>query len=211
MPPEPQERESVSDEALAYRVQTGCTASMSLLCERFWPRLLHVLERRLRQQADAEDVAQLTLVRVMEQIDRYDPRQRFSPWIFTISLRLASDHQRRTNRRGETPLSERPGHAPTPDSLAMDREERDQLWTLAERLLTPDQWTALWLFYGEGHSAREVAHAMRKATFSVRALLYRGRKLLRPHLRAHSKLTARQKPESAASPVLERPFPFLAG
>jgi RNA polymerase sigma-70 factor, ECF subfamily len=190
MTSESRQADGVSDELLACRVQAGCRESAAELYQRFRPRLLYVLEKRLLQRSDAEDVVQQTMVRVIEHIDSYDLRQRFSPWIFTIALRLTTDLLRRRGRsriQQNIPLA-LVDHAVPPDRQVMDREQRDLLWRLAETVLTPEQWTALWLFYGEGYSAKEVARAMGRASVSVRVLLYRGRKALEPHLNDHANL-----------------------
>lgn len=138
MTSEPSQTNGVSDELLACRVQAGCRKSTAELYQRFRPRLLYVLEKRLLQRSDAEDVVQQTMVRVIEHIDRYDLGQRFSPWIFTIALRLATDLLRRRGRsRIQQNISLAPvDHALPPDRQVMDREQRDLLWRLAETVLS---------------------------------------------------------------------------
>ncbi len=188
MTTEPTEAENVSDELLACHVQAGCRESSAELYLRFRPRLLHVLEKRLPQRVDAEDVVQQTMVRVLQRIDSYDLRRRFSPWIFTIAMRLATDFLRRRSRSNPQQLVHLAlvDEALPPDRQASDKEQRDQLWTLADRVLTPDQWTALWLFYGESQTAGEVARTLGKSTVSIRVLLYRARKALQPHLNSYA-------------------------
>jgi RNA polymerase sigma-70 factor (ECF subfamily) len=176
----------LSDEQLAERVQTGCAESFAELDRRFRPRLLHVLLRRLSTREDAEDVVQQTLFRVFEKIHLYDPRQRLSPWVFTIGLRLAAQHGRRkqlpVNQETDRPLDLT---CPTlgPEQQLSRREERDSLWEVADRVLKPEQWTALWLFYGEEQSIKEVAQSLGRTKTSVSVLLFRARRTLLPHLK----------------------------
>ena len=175
-----------SDEQLAVRVQGGCAASFAALDHRLRPRLLHVLSRRLSTREDAEDVVQQTLLRVFEKIHLYDSRQRLSPWVFTIALRLAAQYVRR-KQIPVTPESDN-GHefvdrTRLPEDQAISHEERDQLWTLADKVLKPEQWTALWLFYGEEQSIKEVAQSLGRTKTSVSVLLFRARRTLLPHLR----------------------------
>ena len=153
---------------------------------------MHVLRRRLRSLADAEDLTQLTLLRAYQRIDRYDPRRRFSAWLFTIALRLSVDHHRRQRAVcGEAALGGVADARPDPAEAASDRERRNDLWDIAERVLTPDQWTALWLHYGEDQTAAEIANVLGRSAMHVRVLLYRARKALAPHLTHHT------EPESA--------------
>jgi RNA polymerase sigma-70 factor (ECF subfamily) len=175
-----------SDEQLAQRVQDGCAESFAELDRRLRPRLLHVLTRRLPTREDAEDVVQQTLLRVYEKIHLYDPRQRLSPWIFTIALRLAAGHSRRKTlpmgQQVDGPLELTDG-SHSPPEQASRREERDQLWQIADRALKAEQWTALWLFYGEEQSIKEVAQSLGRTKTSVSVLLFRARKALLPHLK----------------------------
>ncbi len=175
-----------SDEQLARRVQEGCADSFAELDCRFRPRLLHVLARRLPTREDAEDVLQQTLLRVYEKIQLYDPRQRLSPWIFTIALRLAAGHTRKKTLPMKPQAEDHwqlIDAAHSPYEQARRREERDQLWRIADRVLKAEQWTALWLFYGEEQSINEVAQSLGRTKTSVSVLLFRARKALLPHLR----------------------------
>lgn len=175
-----------SDEQLAARFQDGCAESFAELDRRLRPRLLHVLVRRLATREDAEDVVQQTLWRVVEKIHLYDRNQRLSPWVFTIALRLAAQHGRRKqlpiNQVAERQL-DLPCPTLGPEELLSRREERDQLWDVADRVLKPEQWTALWLFYGEEQSIKDVARSLGRTKTSVSVLLYRARRMLAPHLR----------------------------
>jgi RNA polymerase sigma-70 factor, ECF subfamily len=176
----------LSDERLAERVQAGSAEAFAELDRRFRPRLLHVLLRRLPTREDAEDVVQQTLFRMFEKIHLYDSQQRLSPWVFTIGLRLAAQHGRRkqlpANQEAERPL-DLTCPAPGPDEQFSRCEERDQLWDVADRVLKPEQWTALWLFYGEEQSIKEVAQSLGRTKTSVSVLLFRARRTLLPHLK----------------------------
>lgn len=182
-PPCPAE---MSDEQLAVRVQAGCADSFTELDRRLRPRLLYVLIKRLSTREDAEDVVQQTMLRVFEKIRLYDPRQRFSPWVFTIGLRLAAQH----GRRKQLPVHQESdchpdpqSRAPGPEELVSLREQRDHLWDVADQVLKPEQWTALWLFYGEEQSIKEVAQSLGRTKASVSVLLFRARRTLLPHLK----------------------------
>ncbi len=195
---------ATSDEDLARRVQAGCADSFNELAARLRPRLLFVLRRRLRNEADAEDVAQKTLLRAYEKIDIYNPARKFTPWLFTIALRLATDHHRHRQR---IPHTQTPGESasavadpqPTPAQQAIVQEQATDLWALAEKHLKPDQWTALWLLYGEGHTVKEVAQALGRTAVSVRVLLFRARKMLAPHLTKYTEAVD-QKTTNIATP-----------
>lgn len=199
---------AASEEDLACRVQDGCADSFTELANRLQPRLMFVLRRRLGHEADAEDVAQRTLLRVFEKIKQYDPTQRFSPWLFTIAIRLATDHQRKKTlpTTANDPSLSVIDSQPSPAQQVVAQENNDDMWAVAQRVLKTDQWTALWLLYGEGQTVNEVATSLNRSTVSVRVLLHRARKKLTPHLAqftAHSTVESPEEPEpnSATLPI----------
>jgi len=183
---------AASEEVLACRVQEGCERSFEELVRRLYPRLLFVLQRRLQNHADAEDVAQKTLLRAYENIASYNANRKFAPWLFTIGLRLAVDHHRQQKSANQATgylVTAVADPQPTPEQQAIRLEQSDDLWSLAEKTLKPDQWTALWLLYGEGQTVKEIAQSLGRTQVSVRVLLFRSRKVLAPLLAKFS-LTA---------------------
>jgi len=197
-------RHPVSDETLACRVQAGCADSFNELAGRLQPRLLFVLKRRLPHHADAEDIAQKTLLRAYEKIALYNSARKFSPWLFTIALRLAADYHRQPRLLTHSTENYAEAIADptlTPEQQAIGAEAADDIWALAQRVLTTDQWTALWLLYGEGQSVKEIAAALGRTNVSVRVLLFRARKMLTPHLAKYSRATDNETSEFVDSPL----------
>lgn len=175
---------SVTDEQLARRAQGGCARSFELLVRRFQVPLLHFLSKRLRSPADAEDVLQETFVRAFQQIARYRERWRFSTWIFTIAHRTAvSHHRKRMSEAGRARGSARPEVSPPPPDRRMAEEEsRLRFWELARRVLTDEQFTAVWLYYVEEMPTRQITRVLNCSWVSVKTTLYRARRRLEPHL-----------------------------
>lgn len=172
-----------SDETLAAAAQCGCGDSWSLLTQRYHDRLIHFLWHRTAQPADAEDLAQETLLRAWDRLDQFTPNRRFAAWLFTIAARIAIDHHRRQAARPTVPLSEQVGLKRGPDEQLSRLEQRDNLWALAARVLTADQYEATWLRYGEDLEPREIAEVMNRPGVSVRVLLLRSRKRLEAALK----------------------------
>ena len=71
-----------------------------------------------------------------------------------------------------------------PSALVELREESDNVWLLAGRVLSVEQRSALWLRYAEDLSIEEVARILDKRRVTVRVLLFRAREALAGHLNA---------------------------
>jgi RNA polymerase sigma-70 factor, ECF subfamily len=164
---------------LVRRAQGGCADSCAELSRRFRPGLLKFLANQLGgRHADAEDIAQEALARAFQHFDRFDPRYRFSTWLYTIATRLAHDDAR-SRRRQPKQISLRDidcaSSETNVDLLAQRQEEVGNLWQTARRALSQDEYAAMWLRYGEDLSPVEIAKVMRKTRIGVRVLLHRAR------------------------------------
>ncbi|MBX3420743.1 MAG: sigma-70 family RNA polymerase sigma factor [Pirellulaceae bacterium] len=175
-------------QTLARLAVGGCEESFAQLAERFRPRLVHVLQRRLgsgHAQVDAEDVVQEALLKAYRNLAQYDSRYRFSTWLYTIAFRVAQDRLRQQRRwlNFVTEWSQLNRQA-QPQSVERAVELEDQvegLWSSARRLLTADQYAALWLRYGEDLEISEVSQILGKKPGNVRVLLHRARLVLIEH------------------------------
>lgn len=76
-------------------VRKGDLEGLAVVMDEYQGRLLRYLVRLVKEQAIAEDLFQLTWLRVMEKIRSYDSSRDFAPWLFTIARHLALDHLRR--------------------------------------------------------------------------------------------------------------------
>lgn len=168
---------------LVRRAQGGDRLAMEELARRFRPRLVHLLGRRTGRWADADDIAQQALLRAFERIDQHDGRRPFSTWLYRIAWRMAVDLHRRP--RPEPGLDCNTLCDPRgrdPQDAAADAELRQNLWSIARRVLSADQYCVLWLRYAEDMSINDVARVLRRTRISVRVLLHRARRRLAPHL-----------------------------
>ena len=170
-------------EELACRAQSGSSESFAELVERFTEPLYNFLALRTPTTADAEELVQETFLRAWHKLDRYDSEWRFSTWLFTIAKRLAASGWRRAPARSlETPGFEEPCSTEDPERAVSAREEDSNLWSVAERVLTADQRSALWLRFAEDLPTDEVARILKKRPATIRVLIFRAREALAAHL-----------------------------
>lgn len=171
-----------SPEELALRARDGSLAAFADLVRLFEGRLINFLLRRVPTAQDAEDLAQEAFVRAWTHIADYDPRWRFSTWLFTIASRLAISQQRRAalvRPAHEALVNAQRGLEPEHAGDAMiTREAFDLVWQIAEQKLSRDQISALWLRYAEDCSIGEIATILRKSQVGVRVMLFRARQTI---------------------------------
>ncbi|MBW2230457.1 MAG: sigma-70 family RNA polymerase sigma factor [Deltaproteobacteria bacterium] len=142
--------------------------------------LLRYLERMVGDTATAEELVQETFFRVHKARARYEPRARFSTWLYRIATNLALNELSRPRRRYiHEEQDEGRLHAAQP--RIEDVVELRRMGDTLERELAklPErQRIALWLSAAEGQSYAEVAQVLETTEKSVKALVHRGRAAL---------------------------------
>jgi RNA polymerase sigma-70 factor (ECF subfamily) len=168
---------------LVVRAQGGCEASFAELARRYYPRLVQLVLPRIpgSSHMDAEDIAQESLARAFLKLDAFDPRYRFSTWLYTIAIRIATDHNRGVRRRlalletHRTLFELRSSTSASSAAECEQREVTDRIWQVARASLGEPLYTAMWLRFAEDLSVAEIASVMRKTKVGVRVLLHRAR------------------------------------
>ena len=80
-----------SELQLIEAAKAGSADAFADLVRSYRERLLRFLLTRCSSLADAEDVLQDTLISAYRYIHSYDPRWRFSTWLYRIAIRNAVD------------------------------------------------------------------------------------------------------------------------
>lgn len=169
--------ESASDEELARATADGSVDAFDVLARRYQVPLLRFIARRFRHAADAEDVCQETFVRAFGAIETFDTRRSFRPWLFSIAFRQGVTAVRREQVRRTDVLAE-DDRLPGRSAMSGEGEEGD-LWSVARRLLSAEQSSALWLVHVESMPIVEVAAVLGKTAGSVKVMIHRARERLR--------------------------------
>lgn len=132
--------EAQDDPALRERFVRGDRAAFDALVSPHLDALYTLCVRLTRNPSEAEDLAQETLVRVLQQADRYDPERPFRPWLLKVGLNLCRDRIRTVWWRrvwsldraaeGEAPLVDGSDPEAGSEAAEVDRRIRTALATL---------------------------------------------------------------------------------
>ena len=185
------------DAALMLRVKRCDRAAFAALVARYQQPLLNFIYRTLRDEAEAEDVAQNVFLQVYKSRDRYQRTARFSTWLFTIARNLCLNEIRRRSRHPADSLDE--PHAENeeqpqrqyPDKsapLPADNVLHDELAAKVEAALSAlpeNQRTAILLCRQDELSYEEIAKVLGCSLSATKSLIHRGRETLKEQLKPY--------------------------
>ena len=80
-------------------ILSGDKEAYAVLIKRYQKPLFNLMLRMTLNSEDALDLTQDTFVRAYEKLDRFNPANRFFPWLYTIGLNLARDFKRKKRVR----------------------------------------------------------------------------------------------------------------
>ncbi|HME72336.1 MAG TPA: sigma-70 family RNA polymerase sigma factor [Myxococcota bacterium] len=180
--------EPATDERLVERVLGGDKTAFESLYSRYFNRIFHYLEKRLRNRADTEETVQEVFFNVFSSIDSYRGEAPFVAWVFGLTRRTLARRFKK-KRHATVPLGE--DELEGVDLLLSSiRREPDPLeaYEATERLarmtaavtqeLSSEQWNLFRLHHLQNKPIQEIARDLDKSVDAVKSNLYRARKLL---------------------------------
>ena len=190
-----------TDHDLIALAASGSEKAYRELLDRYQRPVFSLIYRMVRDREQAEDLAQETFVKVFNHIDSFNPKYKFSSWIFKIASNLTIDAIRKKDL--ETVSLDGSRNASTPDEIDATRitvESRDEnpeefleakeLGQEIERAigeLRPEYRTAILLRHVEGRPYEEIAEIMGVPLGTVKTYIHRARGELRETL-AHLRI-----------------------
>ena len=186
----------LSDPAVVAEARKGSEAAYRELLTRYERPVFSLIFRMVRDRETAEDLAQETFIKVLNNLDRYSPEFKFSSWLFKIANNLTIDHLRR--RRVDTISIEGAPDAVTAESARatsiavasgtespLEELESRELGTAIERAigkLRPEYRACIMLRHVEDKSYEEIAEIVKLPLGTVKTYIHRARHELRTAL-----------------------------
>jgi len=176
-----------AEQKLIRQAVQGDREAAGRLIKAHQPSLYAYMLRMSGRPDVAEDIVQDAFVRVLTHLERFDPRYRFSTWLFTIAKRLYVNACQKHKPRYDSEIvnvwqSADEDHA---SRAAIGHEVRQNIHgALQESLesLTPIQKEVVLLFHQQGWSIALIADHLEMPQGTVKSHLHRGRQRLRRSL-----------------------------
>jgi RNA polymerase sigma-70 factor (ECF subfamily) len=113
----------VAERAWIHGAQKGSVDDLERLFREHWPRAFRAARLVTGDAAAAEDIAQEAFLAAIRNLDRFDRRRPFGPWLHRIVVNRAIDWTRARRLRAEVELAEQSAAVapPEPDGDALAR------------------------------------------------------------------------------------------
>ncbi len=116
-----------TDEALMELYQDGDVASFEILLQRYERKIFNYIYRHVQHRERANDLLQETFLRLIRSQNRYDPKAKFSTWLYTIARNVCIDELRkmklRRHKSFEQPISSKGEGWAIKDTIAGSRDD----------------------------------------------------------------------------------------
>ncbi|MBC7488674.1 MAG: RNA polymerase sigma factor RpoE [Glaciimonas sp.] len=182
------------DQLLVERVQRGDKKAFELLVIKYQRKLMRLVSRLVRDQAETEDVVQEALIKAYRALPQFRGDSAFYTWLYRIGINTAKNYLVMQGRKAPTSTESNSEEAETfedgeqlrdintPESLLATKQIAQTVNVAMEAL--PDELrTAITLREIEGLSYDEIAEAMGCPIGTVRSRIFRAREAIAEKLR----------------------------
>lgn len=190
-----------TDHDLVALAASGSEKAYRELLDRYQRPVFSLIYRMVRDRERAEDLAQETFVKVFNHIGSFNPKYKFSSWIFKIASNLTIDAIRKKDldtvsldgSRNASTADEVDATRITVESRDENPEEFVEAKELGEEIeraigeLRPEYRTAILLRHVEGRPYEEIAEIMGVPLGTVKTYIHRARGELKETL-AHLRI-----------------------
>ncbi len=170
------------DDTLIARFASGDQSAARALTMRLTPGVLSLARRMLKNEAEAEDVAQEAMLRLWKTAPGWEPgRAKASTWLYRVTSNLCMDRLRKKSFSNIDDVPEVADDTPSAASM-MHSKDRANALNIALDSLPERQRTALHLRHFQELSNPEIAEILDTSVEAVESLLARAKRALADRL-----------------------------
>lgn len=183
-----------TDEELVAIALAGEPDRFGDLVRRYQGKLVNYLYRMLHNEDDAHDLAQEVFVKIHGALDRFDPRYRFSTWLFRVAQNAAIDLIRKRRLKvvslhredddGESTEIDVAANSLSPYQSMHNVERGAAIHRAIEELPWEYKELIMLRHYGE-LSYEDIAKMKEMPLGTVKNKLFRGRQMLKERLQVY--------------------------
>ncbi|MEL6110306.1 MAG: sigma-70 family RNA polymerase sigma factor [Planctomycetota bacterium] len=178
--------DEIFDEWLVLRCQGGDSKALTMLVERWQPRLLAFAIRVLGERDAAEDAVQTSWVDIVKRIRSVKDPKAIRPWLFRVVANKCTDIVRRRSKRRKSESAERADEVPDP-GVEKRRREADRTERIARlrgvmKTLDEGHREVLRMHYQDGLTVDVIAKQLSIPAGTVKSRLYHARQKLKQSL-----------------------------
>lgn len=178
-----------SDTALAKNALTGDSDAFNAIVDRYGSSLYGYARRLTGSNADAQDIAQETLVRLHEHLPKLDLSQPLKPWLFRVCTNLCRNHAKKKKSLTFSQLEsdddseyisflDSIDNNETPLGEELDQAEQKKVVKAAVNALPQKYQIVINLYYFQELSYEEIATVLSLPINTVRTHIKRAKSLL---------------------------------
>lgn len=151
-------------------MRTYADMTFEEVMEAFADTVTRLAYLRMGNEQDAKDIFQNVFLKLYTQTMEFHDSQHVKAWLIQTTIHACADEHRKFWRKHHIRLDEA-------FAQVEDVQERNELCELME--LVPDHRNALYLYYYEGYSIREISRLMNARENTVKSWMRRGKQELR--------------------------------
>lgn len=167
----------LTDESLMLHICNADTIAFNELYNRYKDRLLYYFYRMLGNVKEkAQDFLQDIFYKIVEKPEMFDPKKKFSTWLFSVAYNMCKNEYRRMKVREIMLTGDNNDIYPEPENDQSDKKEIiDLIFKELEKL---EEWhkTAFLLRYREGFCLEEISQVLELPVGTIKSRLFYARK-----------------------------------
>ena len=174
----------MKEQSMIEKLKRRDESGLEELMIHYSPLMRYIMSPILSDERDIEECLQDAVLRIWQEIDRFDPQKgSWKSWLTTIVRNLALNRARAEKRREAGELDEEEAdRGPTPEESILRKEQQDRLLQALNALRQEDR-TLFYRKYYYRQSVRQIAAELGTTERCIEGKLYRIRQALKNQLK----------------------------